>query len=188
MNSGLYACAGASAIASAAACAKRFEEPITNESNVYLGLIPAASGRGSGGGVSVAAPLTAGAGTAGGATGSSDSTRRWTRYSAPVASLTAARINSRKWPSIHSRVKSFGTLTTRVSPWSSAPAASPSHVWNVVSFSAPRNRAATSVHRLAAVTSSWGSTWGTTPGYIEGGAREYQRRPTAFNEDFRCVP
>src|SRR5919201_286318 len=32
MKSGLYACAGASATASAAACAKRFEEPITESS------------------------------------------------------------------------------------------------------------------------------------------------------------
>ena len=46
MKSGLYACAGASAIASAAACANRFDEPITNESNVYFGLIAAPSGRG----------------------------------------------------------------------------------------------------------------------------------------------
>ena len=36
MNSGLYACAGASATASAAACAKRFDEPITKRSNVYF--------------------------------------------------------------------------------------------------------------------------------------------------------
>src|SRR6266581_4000579 len=40
MKSGLYACAGASATASAAAWAKRFEEPITNESNVYFTLKP----------------------------------------------------------------------------------------------------------------------------------------------------
>ena len=42
MKSGLYACAGASATASAAACAKRFDEPITNESKVYLGFMPTA--------------------------------------------------------------------------------------------------------------------------------------------------
>src|SRR5205823_3358865 len=41
MKRGLYACAGASATASAAAWAKRFDEPITNESNVYFGLTPA---------------------------------------------------------------------------------------------------------------------------------------------------
>ena len=45
MKSGLYAWAGASATASAAACAKRFDEPITNESKVYFGLIPATSVR-----------------------------------------------------------------------------------------------------------------------------------------------
>src|SRR5881398_10656 len=37
MKSGLYACAGASATASAAACAKRFDEPITKWSKVYFG-------------------------------------------------------------------------------------------------------------------------------------------------------
>ena len=46
MKSGLYAWAGASAIASAAAWAKRFDEPITNESNVYFGLIADAARRG----------------------------------------------------------------------------------------------------------------------------------------------
>src|ERR1044072_7404122 len=40
MKSGLYACAGASATASAAACAKRFDDPITNESKVYFGFSP----------------------------------------------------------------------------------------------------------------------------------------------------
>ena len=40
MKSGLYACAGASATASAAAWAKRFDEPMTNESKVYFGLRP----------------------------------------------------------------------------------------------------------------------------------------------------
>ena len=45
MKSGLYACAGASATASAAAWAKRFDEPITNESKVYFVLKPPLSGR-----------------------------------------------------------------------------------------------------------------------------------------------
>ena len=45
MKSGLYACAGASATASAAAWAKRFDEPMTNESNVYFALKPPLSGR-----------------------------------------------------------------------------------------------------------------------------------------------
>ena len=40
MKSGLYACAGASATASAAAWAKRFDEPITKRSNVYFGFRP----------------------------------------------------------------------------------------------------------------------------------------------------
>ena len=38
MNSGLYALAGASATATAAACANRLLEPMTNVSKVYLGL------------------------------------------------------------------------------------------------------------------------------------------------------
>src|SRR5918994_1727807 len=42
MKSGLYACAGASATASAAAWAKRFDEPITKESKVYFGFRPSA--------------------------------------------------------------------------------------------------------------------------------------------------
>src|ERR1035438_8671452 len=46
MNSGLYALAGASATATAAACAKRLLEPITNVSKVYLGLSRAWVGRG----------------------------------------------------------------------------------------------------------------------------------------------
>src|SRR4051794_27479242 len=38
MSSGLYALPGASAAATAAACANRFEEPITKVSKTYLGL------------------------------------------------------------------------------------------------------------------------------------------------------
>ncbi len=37
MNSGLYAFAGDSATATAAACANRLDEPMTNVSNVYFG-------------------------------------------------------------------------------------------------------------------------------------------------------
>ena len=40
MKSGLYACGGASATASAAAWAKRFDDPITKLSNVYFGFEP----------------------------------------------------------------------------------------------------------------------------------------------------
>src|SRR4029450_13546928 len=48
MNSGLYAFAGDSATATAAACANRFDEPMTNVSNMYLGLrrFPSLAGRG----------------------------------------------------------------------------------------------------------------------------------------------
>ena len=43
MKSGLYAFAGASATATAAACANRLLDPMTNESNWYLGLRRAGS-------------------------------------------------------------------------------------------------------------------------------------------------
>ena len=46
MNSGLYARAGASATATADACAKRFDAPITKVSKVYLGLRLAPDGVG----------------------------------------------------------------------------------------------------------------------------------------------
>src|SRR5580704_15466034 len=46
MNRGLYALAGASATATAAACANRLLDPMTNVSNVYLGLSRAWVGRG----------------------------------------------------------------------------------------------------------------------------------------------
>src|SRR5580704_13167226 len=46
MNRGLYALAGASATATAAAWANRLLEPMTNVSNVYFELSRAAAGRG----------------------------------------------------------------------------------------------------------------------------------------------
>src|SRR5437763_8334611 len=48
MNSGLYALAGASATATAAAWANLLLDPMTNVSNVYLGLSLVAAGRGTG--------------------------------------------------------------------------------------------------------------------------------------------
>src|SRR3954469_17556126 len=153
MKSGLYACAGASATASAAACAKRFDEPITNRSNVYLGFIPAslagaADGRGF---ASAAAGL-------GRSTGTRSVTESATRRSWPVTSRTAAPIKPRKWPSIHSRVKSLGTLRTNASSERSVPSASANQVRYVVSFRAPLSRPATSFHRLSAVSSIGRST------------------------------
>ena len=99
MKSGLYACAGASATASAAACAKRFDEPITNRSNVYFGLMPGAARAAARRLDERPRPAVA-----------SRSTESWIRRCRPVASRTTARISSTKWPSIHSRVKSFGTV------------------------------------------------------------------------------
>src|SRR6266852_7418009 len=150
MKSGLYACAGASATASAAACAKRFDEPITNRSNVYFGFIPESS---------EPAPDRFGASAgAGVAAGIRSVTERATRRSWPVTSRTAAPIKPRKWPSIHSRVKSFGTPRTKASSESSAPSASANHVRYVVSLRAPLSRPATSFHRLSAVSSIGRST------------------------------
>src|SRR6476646_945162 len=151
MKSGLYACAGASATASAAACAKRFDEPITNRSNVYFGFIPES--------MEPAAPCRLGASSGMGASaGVRSVTESATRRSWPVTSRTAAPISPRKWPSIHSRVKSFGTPRTKASSESSAPSASANHVRYVVSLRAPLSRPATSFHRLSAVSSIGRST------------------------------
>src|SRR6476661_9723183 len=146
MNSGLYACAGASATASAAACAKRLDEPITKRSKVYFVFNPVSAAiRWTGGPcVSGVAPVSV--------------TVNWTRRWWPVASRTAARISSRKCPSIHSRVKSFGTASTNVSSVTSHPSTSPNHVRYVESLRAPLSRPATSVQRVSAVSSIGCST------------------------------
>src|SRR5688500_14817193 len=150
MNSGLYACAGASATASAAAWANRFDDPITNRSNVYFGFMPASAAPPPGRlGTSVGAGVSAGIRSV---------TESPTRRSWPVTSLTAAPIRPRKCPSIHSRVKSFGTPRTNRSSESSVPSASANHVRYVVSLRAPLSRPATSFHRLSAVSSIGRST------------------------------
>src|ERR687885_1618256 len=152
MKSGLYACAGASATANAAAWAKRFDEPITNRSNVYFGFIPVSA--------LVGAAARAGVASAGeGASiGPRSVTESATRRSCPVTSRTAAPISPRKCPSIHSRVKSFGTPRTKASSLSSTPSASANQVRYVVSLRAPLSRPATSFHRLSAVSSIGRST------------------------------
>src|SRR6266516_3215152 len=155
MKSGLYAWAGASATASAAACAKRFDEPITNESNVYFGFIPPVSAREGRRGCSIAGTTSPFASATAGAVSSCSDTRSRTSRSAPVTSRTAAPIRPRKWPSIHSRVKSFGTARTNAPSLSSEPPTSPNQVRYVVSLSAPLSRLATSLHRLSAVSSVW---------------------------------
>src|ERR671935_993016 len=143
MKSGLYACAGASATASAAACAKRFKEPMTNESKVYFGLRP------------LSLCLRGGAAEVAAVSRGWSATVRRIRRSWPVASRAAAEIKPRKCPSIHSRVKSFGTEIASVSSVSSTPSASANHVRYVVSLRAPLSRPATSDHRLCAVSSTW---------------------------------
>src|SRR6266542_2264721 len=146
MKRGLYACAGASATASAAACAKRFDEPITNESKVYFGLSPT--------------PGDSRRGASAGAAGSpaTSLTASWTCRSRPVASPTAARIRPMKWPSIQSRVKSFGTASTNSSSLSSSPSTWLNHVRYVVSLRAPLSRPETSLQSTSAVSSIEGST------------------------------
>ena len=117
MKSGLYAWAGASATASAAACAKRFDEPITKLSNVYFGFVPAGSS------------FTAGAAATSGSVGSgSSATRSAILTSRPSTSRVAARSKPRKWLSIHSRVKSLGTTTRNASSLSEPPLAAWNHV------------------------------------------------------------
>src|SRR5215211_1089148 len=149
MKSGLYACAGASATASAAAWANRFDEPITNESKVYFELNPTPSESRR----SVSTGVAAGSFAPGGSL-----TERWTRRSCPVASPTAARIRPMKWLSIQSRVKSFGTASTNSSSLSPTPSTWSNHVPYVVSLRAPLSRPETSLQSPSAVSSIEGST------------------------------
>src|SRR5690242_6597233 len=146
MKGGLYACAGASATASAAACANRFDDPITNESKVYFGFsqMPTGSRRctSTGSALSPSRSFTA----------------SWIRRSWPVASPTAALIRPMKWPSLQLRVKSFGTARTNSSSLSSSPSTWSNHVRYVVSLRAPLSRPDTSLHRPSAVSSIGGST------------------------------
>jgi hypothetical protein len=94
--------------------AKRFDDPITNRSNVYFGFIPASAA--ATGGLGFASAVGVGV-----SAGLRSVTVSATRRSWPVTSRTAAPIRPRKWPSIHSRVKSFGTPRRNVSSESSAP-------------------------------------------------------------------
>src|SRR5918911_1094194 len=106
------------------------------------------------------------------------------RRSCPVASRAAAPISPRKWPSIHSRVKSLGTEMASVSSVSSTPSASANHVRYVVSLSAPLSRPATSDHRLCAVSSSWRLTRrGPLLLSRRRGGRAYQGAPPSDNEE-----
>src|SRR6185503_2626352 len=141
-------CAGASATASAAACAKRFDEPITNESKVYFGFMfwPPAASRGCASAGSLRSPPSVSA------------TASWIRRSRPVESPTAALIRPMKWPSIQSRVKSFGTASVNSSSFNSSPCTWSNHVRYVVSLRAPLSRLETSLHRPSAVSSIEGST------------------------------
>src|SRR5262245_61458263 len=142
MNSGLYACAGASATASAAACANRFEEPITKRSNVYFGFVTITSRE----------SFSPNDGEADGGVGSSR-TRNAIRSSPPNASLAAERRKARKCSSIHSRVKSFGTTIVKTPSPSPPASAWPNQVWNVVSLRVSLSLPETPCQRRSAVIS-----------------------------------
>src|SRR5262245_18266654 len=148
MNSGLYACAGASATASAAACAKRFDEPITKLSNVYFGFDPGCTS-------GWAWCSTCGCPSV---RSTSSSTTRTTRTSRWRSSRVAARSKPRKWLSIQVRVKSLGTTTTNELSSSARGLALANQVANVVSFSVSRSRRETSSQSRSAVGSTACST------------------------------
>ena len=78
------------------------------------------------------------------------------RTSAPDALVSvAARVTrSRKWPSIQSRVKSFGTSTTSSRPSNERGCACPNHVSYVVSVSVSRSQPATGFQRSSARVSA----------------------------------
>src|SRR3954453_16229989 len=86
MNSGLYALAGASATATAAACANRLPEPITKVSKVYFGLSRAGSTR------VAARPVTADGGGQGRPARGSSAT--WSTPDAPAGPLRSAASGS----------------------------------------------------------------------------------------------
>ena len=159
MKSGLYACAGASATASAAAWAKRFDEPITNRSNVYFGLDPAAEPARSGAGRSAARrprrPAAA-AGRAAPALGTVSCTRR----SWPVASLTAGADQPEEvaLDPLAREVVRHGEHERVVGELDAADLAEPGAVRRLVER--PSSRPETSSHRLSAVSSIWCSTPG----------------------------
>ena len=145
MKSGLYAWAGASATASAAACAKRFDEPMTKLSKVYFGFVRAGSDSSPLPGID--APASSPARLDHGCRVPS-ATVSTTRTSRPSTSRAAARTKPRKCPSIHSRVKSFGTTTENASSRRAPPRPpSPNQVAYVVSLRVSRSRRETSSQR-----------------------------------------
>jgi hypothetical protein len=148
MKSGLYACAGASATARAAAWAKRFDEPMTKLSNVYFGFAPGCASAG-------ACGATFGCPSVCSAASPTVSTTRTSRLS---ASRVAARNSPRKWLSIQLRTKSFGTTTTKEPSSSEAGRAAANQVAKVVSFSVSRSRRETSSQSRSAVGSTACST------------------------------
>src|SRR5215210_66776 len=154
MKRGLYAWAGASATASAAACAKRLDEPMTNESNVYFGFSPPEGVRA--GGVTEDEPVSAATAASLGSRWVLTASR--TGRSSPVSSRTAAWTSPKKWASIQFRVKSFGTVRTTASSETSPPSTWSNQVRKVVSLSASFSRSATSFQRSSAVSSRWRST------------------------------
>src|SRR5450759_3202793 len=143
-------------------------------SKVYFGLTPVGevlTGLRSGSGAE-------GSGAEGSATNASSgsTTESTTPHSRPTRSLTVARRRSRKCPSIHSRVNSFGTDTTKKSSVSSLPSAAPNQVWKVASLSASRSRSATAAQRFSALFKGDGSTCLTVRPPAKAEVKAYQRR------------
>src|SRR5919112_777191 len=130
MNSGLYALAGASATATAAACANRFPEPMTKVSKVYFGLSRAGSTRVrarpvapvfSGGGGQARPDWVSSASSSGSSPATSaaywstgGSTVTATRISRPSSSDSAVVIIGRSRVSSTSLVNSFGAASSAV--------------------------------------------------------------------------
>ena len=148
MNSGLYALAGASATATAAACAKRFELPMTNVSKRYFGFSRAGSAgirRFAGGGRSSLRPpyrrsWTWSSRSSCPSSGTSDRSGRASRR----ASASSASRSSRDWLYGSCRWSAPEPTTRRAGGASSASSGS-----TVIANRASRSRAALS----AAVTS-----------------------------------
>src|SRR5262245_31907601 len=90
MNNGLYARAGASATATAAACANRLDAPITNVSNVYFSLSRVLEVCGCAGAVNGCPAIGGGGGGSGGCCGCGPGQISWTVASASPSSSTSS--------------------------------------------------------------------------------------------------
>src|SRR5262245_20613678 len=170
MNSGLYAWAGASATASAAAWAKRFDEPMTKRSNVYFGLSSTSGpSRKDGSGSRTRGDSDAGRGRS---AGGCSATENETTSSRPTESRAALETKPWKWLSIQSRVKSFGTATSSEPSLRERGSAWPNQVSQVDSLSVSRRRSAIESQTPLAVSSAVGSVECSNPSCGRSPSRE----------------